>query len=270
MSQENVEIVRRLVDAWNRQDPEAVLAPIHPEGEYVNAPAAVEPGTRRGHDEIVAVMRKQWEILSNPLLEIDRLDDRGDEIITVARVSRTMPGSDARISNPIVFSWKFRDGKLIRLEQLGGGANFPDALKAAGLSEWAMSQENVEIVKAAIAATNRGDWDAVISYAAPNCRWDASRDLGEWRGVYETPEGVRRALEGFYGLWESWRIEIDELIEVGEETVVTRQTGSFRGRDGIEVTTRTNWVWRFRDGAGTEFTSYPSWNEALEAAGLAE
>ena len=135
MSQGNVEIIRRLVDAWNRRDAGAMLALIDPEGEYVNAPTAVEPGTRRGHDEIVAVLRKQWEILSGAFQEIDRFDDRGDEIITVGRVSRTMPGSDARISNPLLISWKFRDGKLIRLEQLGAGPEFPDALEAAGLSE---------------------------------------------------------------------------------------------------------------------------------------
>jgi ABC-type amino acid transport system permease subunit len=31
-----------------------------------------------------------------------------------------------------------------------------------------MSQENVEIIKAAIAAVNRGNWDAALSYAAPD------------------------------------------------------------------------------------------------------
>src|SRR5215210_3775348 len=100
MSQENVEIVRRLLDAWNRQDAEGILALTDPEAEYVNAPMAVEPGTRRGHDELVTVLRKQWEALSGALQEIDRFHDRGDEIITEGRVSRTMPGSDARISNP--------------------------------------------------------------------------------------------------------------------------------------------------------------------------
>ena len=135
MSQENVEIVGRLVDAWNRQDLEAMLALTDPEAEYVNAPTAVEPGTRRGHDEMVAVLRKQWEGIPGALLEIDRFHDRGDEIITEGRISRTMPGSDARISTPGLISWKFRDGKLIRLEQLGAGPEFPEALEAAGLSE---------------------------------------------------------------------------------------------------------------------------------------
>ncbi len=135
MSRENVECVRSLVDAWNRRDVEAILSRIHPDGEYVNAPTAVEPGTRRGHEAIVAVLRRQWDSLSGGFQEVDRIDDRGDEIITVGRVTRTMPGSDTRISNPLLISWRFREGELIRLEQLGAGPNFPDALEAAGLKE---------------------------------------------------------------------------------------------------------------------------------------
>src|SRR5438552_18670952 len=122
-----------------------------------------------------------------------------------------------------------------------------------------MSQENGEIVKAVMAALNRGDWDAVLNYAAPNFRFDTSRDLNEWRGVYETPERVKRALEGFYGMWESWRLEIDEFVHIGEDVVVTRQTGHLRGRAGIEVTAHTNSVWTFREGAISEFTSYNQW-----------
>ena len=135
MSQESVQIVHRLIDAWNRQDIGGMLALIDAEVEYVNAPSAVEPGTRRGHDEIVAVARTQWESLPGALWEIDRLHDRGDEVISVGRVSRTMPGSDARIDNPILQSWRFRDGKVIRLAMLGAGPNFQGALEAAGLPE---------------------------------------------------------------------------------------------------------------------------------------
>ncbi|HYH61969.1 MAG TPA: nuclear transport factor 2 family protein [Solirubrobacterales bacterium] len=134
MSQENVELVHRLLDAWNHQDVEAILALSDPEAEYVNPTNALEPGTRRGHAEIVTVFRKQWEGIPGALHEIYRLHDRGDEIISEGRLSRTMPGSDTRISDTILMSWKFRDGKIVRLEQLGNGPNFPDALKAAGLS----------------------------------------------------------------------------------------------------------------------------------------
>ena len=134
MSRENVEIVHRLVDAWNRQDIDGILALTDPEAEYVNSPQAVEPGTRRGHAELIIVFQKQWEALSGVVQEIDRVHDRGDMIITEGRVSRTMPASDTRISNPLLMSWEFRDGKITRLEQLGAGPSFPDALEAQGLS----------------------------------------------------------------------------------------------------------------------------------------
>ena len=129
-----------------------------------------------------------------------------------------------------------------------------------------MSQENVEIIKAMQAAINRGDWDAVLTYMAPSFKIDTSRDLGEWRGVYETPARARRALEGFYEPWESWRIETDEFIQISEDIIVTRQTGYLWGRDGIEVTTRTSAVWTFREGAVTEFAHYNELEGALEAA----
>ena len=135
MSQENVEIVRRVMDAWNRQDIQGILALAHPDIEYVNAPAAVEPGTRRGHEGLAAVARTQWESLPGGRQEIDRLEDRGNEVISIGRVSRLLPGSDARIDNPILLSWKFRDGKVTRIEMLGAGPEFPEALEAAGLRE---------------------------------------------------------------------------------------------------------------------------------------
>jgi ketosteroid isomerase-like protein len=81
---------------------------------------------------------------------------------------------------------------------------------------------------------------------------------------------VRRALELFYEPWESWRNEIDEFVHIGEDVVVTRQTGYLRGRDGIEVTARTSAVWTFREGAVSEFTHYNELEEALQAAGLEE
>jgi ketosteroid isomerase-like protein len=135
MSQQNVEIVRRVMNAWNRQEIEGMLALVDSEVEYVNAPTAVEPGTRRGHDGLTSVARSQWEGLPGGRLEIDRLHDRGDEVISVGRVSRLMPGSEARIDTPTLLSWTIRHGKVLKIELLGIGPEFQQALQAAGLSE---------------------------------------------------------------------------------------------------------------------------------------
>jgi uncharacterized protein len=135
MSQENVEIVRRMYDAWNRHDLETSLALADPEIEYVNSPTAVEPGTRHGHDGLTAVLRTQWEMLSDARQEIERIYDRGEEIISLSRVSRRMPGSEHRIEGQNLLSWTIRDGKVTRVEVFFGRAEIQKALEAAGLEE---------------------------------------------------------------------------------------------------------------------------------------
>ena len=78
-----------------------------------------------------------------------------------------------------------------------------------------MSQENVEIVRAAMDAANRGDLDAATKAMAPDCECDMSRSVGfTGTGVYTVDEW-RRRLEEFLQLWESVRFEVDEFIDAG-------------------------------------------------------
>ena len=135
MSQENVEVVHRVLAALNERDMEALLALTDPEVEYVNSPTAVEPGTRWGHESFERVIRAQWEILSEARWELDRLYERGDEIIGLGRVSRRMPGSDARIEDRTLVAIRFENGKVTRMEVLGfGQAEVQAALEAVGLN----------------------------------------------------------------------------------------------------------------------------------------
>jgi ketosteroid isomerase-like protein len=136
MSEENVEIVRRAVDAWNRRDLERLLNLTDPEGEYVNSPTAVEPGIRRGSKALVAVVRAQWELLTDAHWEIDRIYDRGQEIVVLGRLSRRMPGSDARLEAGLLVTYTVLSGKIARTEVLGLGRDeVQAALDAAGLSD---------------------------------------------------------------------------------------------------------------------------------------
>jgi ketosteroid isomerase-like protein len=136
MSQENVEIVQRALAAWNGRDIEAMLALADPEIEYVNSPTAVEPGTHWGHESFERVMRAQWDFLSDAHWEIDRLYERGDEVVGLGRISRRMPGSPARIEDRVLVAVRFEGGRMTRLEVLGfGQAEVQAALAAAGLSE---------------------------------------------------------------------------------------------------------------------------------------
>ena len=132
-----------------------------------------------------------------------------------------------------------------------------------------MSQENVEIVRAAWDAWNRGDWDEWRSYLSPDLELDASSNLGEWRGVYRGLDQVERGMQRFREPWKSVRLEIDELIDAGDH-VVQRGTMHLVGRDGIELQARGAFCWTFRDGVINRGLSSNEFDDVLKAAGLSE
>ncbi len=131
-----------------------------------------------------------------------------------------------------------------------------------------MSQENVEIVRAAIDAYNRGDWDAALKDAPPDFEFDLSRAVGPQHGVWGRDQ-MQRFWAEFAENWESSRIEPHEFIEGGEHVVVPWTLHAL-GRDGIEVQARVTWTCTIRDGVIVRVCMYQERQEALEAAGLRE
>jgi ketosteroid isomerase-like protein len=160
--------------------------------------------------------------------------------------------------------------------QVAKQPGFPFAFGATGLSTApasrdtarAMSQENVEIVKAIIDAYNREDWDAAFKDAAPGCEIDFSRAVGPWRGVFGLDQWLR-VVEEFRETWESVRMEPQEFIEAGD-LVVVPMAQHVKGRAGIEAVARATFVWTIRNGAIERFSMYQEKEDALEALGLSE
>ena len=133
-----------------------------------------------------------------------------------------------------------------------------------------MSQENVEIVRRGTDAYNRRDLDGILENWAPDAVLDWSRsrgfDAGVFRGHGEIRAHWQRLLEAF----DEVRIELVDPIEVEEGLLVVENVGYLRGRDGIEVQTRSAWLITIRDGETISFTLYQTKQEALEAAGVSE
>jgi ketosteroid isomerase-like protein len=84
MSQENVELIHRALDAFNRRDLDAVLAMLHGDVEFGSRLAAMEGGFH-GHEGI----RRWWQTIldASPdrTIEIVEVRDLGDVTLTVAR-----------------------------------------------------------------------------------------------------------------------------------------------------------------------------------------
>jgi ketosteroid isomerase-like protein len=133
----------------------------------------------------------------------------------------------------------------------------------------AMSEENVEIVRAAIDGFNGvGDWESALKRLAPNFEFDMSRALGPWRGVYGRDE-FERVVGEFNDGWESARIEPQEFIEVGDH-VVAPLILHLVGRDGIGGQARTIWAWTIRDGTVERVCLYQERDEALSGVERSE
>jgi ketosteroid isomerase-like protein len=127
-----------------------------------------------------------------------------------------------------------------------------------------MSQLNVEIVRRAIDAFNRRDYDAALQDAASDAAVDMSHSLGPDAGVYVGHEAIRRLWTGLAEPFERHTLVAEEFIPHGERVVVPI-TSQMTGRGGIEVEAKSAIVVAVRDGRVVRWTMYQDKTAALEA-----
>ena len=136
-----------------------------------------------------------------------------------------------------------------------------------------MSQENVEIVRAAFAAWNAGDMEAVFAHFHPELVYhpradepDPSPHVG--RDAYE------RLVYGFVDSFSEVTFEVLELIDAGDHVIASTVLHAvLRGQgsaSGAGVSDTYVFVYKLRDGLVVEGWEYRTKQEALEAVGLSE
>ena len=130
MSQEDVEVVRQAVDAFNARDRDRLLGLMDPEIEFQSV---FERKTYRGLAEMVQYREDLDATLEEFRSEDDRFLDAGeDRVVYLYRVVGRGTGSGAPVSRENAILWQLRDGKLLKGEVYLDQAK---ALQAAGLSE---------------------------------------------------------------------------------------------------------------------------------------
>jgi len=135
MSQENVEIVRRLLDAFTRQDAQAVVELWTDDGEWRPAfigGGLLEGAVFRGRDgatEFVELQAETWESVA--AVPVD-LRDLGDTVLAEVHLSAVGRGSGAPVERVTWNVFELRDGKA------AAGTVYTskeEALQAVGLKE---------------------------------------------------------------------------------------------------------------------------------------
>jgi ketosteroid isomerase-like protein len=141
MSQENVEIVRRAYDSFNRWAAQPETEPfLNPEVEslldtdvefhtYPNSP---EAGVYRGRDAVIEYNRRLFEQFKSVRIELEELLAAGDRVVVISRQHAVAKAGQATMVVRVVEAWTIRDGLLATRHSYSTRA---EALEAVGLSE---------------------------------------------------------------------------------------------------------------------------------------
>jgi uncharacterized protein len=130
MSNDNVDRVRRGIEAFNRGDFDAALELADPQIEWHDAPDMPDAGTHRGRDAV----KKRWQAMHEALegfyARPEGFFDGGDRIVVFLRVGGTGRESGIPVDRRVAHVWTLRDGKGTRVDVLLDRAK---ALEIAGI-----------------------------------------------------------------------------------------------------------------------------------------
>jgi ketosteroid isomerase-like protein len=135
-----------------------------------------------------------------------------------------------------------------------------------------MSQEIMELVAQQVDVFNRQDAEAFVATLSPDVEWEDAMFWSEPRRIYR---GRRACQEWFERAvvepWESINVEVEEIIDAGEDRVIGGGLLTARGRgSGVETRNRAWTVLWFEGGLISRRRVFLERAEALEAAGLSE
>ena len=130
MSQENVEIVRRIYASWTPGSSPAESTLLHPDIEWVNPSYALEPGTRTGIDAFASITKGLDDTIRDLRMDVERIIDAGGRVVVIATMRGHGNASGVEVNRRHASVWTIRDRKAVRFQWFYE----PDeALEAVGL-----------------------------------------------------------------------------------------------------------------------------------------
>ena len=135
MSQENVEIVRRLAALLSQDDYGAFFDELPPEFVFDFSRRLMGPTVLRGRDQLRTYFEREGEVWEGgrASMQPKELIDAGDKVLGLVRVSGRGKASGVAVEAYTWNVWTFRDGKPVEMTYFGDDR--AAALEAVALSE---------------------------------------------------------------------------------------------------------------------------------------
>ena len=131
MSQENVEVVRRLYGLWPGRVSTAQEV-LDPEVVIDIAATVLTPAIYHGVDGFLRFVERIGEMWEELQVEPEELIDVGDNVVAAVRMAGVGRGRTVRAETRVFTTWTFRDGKVQRYTSYGTKRQ---ALESVGLRE---------------------------------------------------------------------------------------------------------------------------------------
>jgi ketosteroid isomerase-like protein len=133
-----------------------------------------------------------------------------------------------------------------------------------------VSEENVEIVRRAIAATTEPpDVETLHEVLDPN--HVLTTDWGVDKHVHHGVQGYLAAIAEITAAWDSWQQEVERVLDAGENVVVALLLLNARGKaSGVPVRFPWAMVVTLRGGRMATSRVFLDQGQALKAVGLEE
>ncbi len=122
-------LARDLYAAYARGDVDAVVGVAHADVEFVNPPDALEPGVRRGRDEMRAALLSGMESFDSYSVDVDEILDADDDLVVGIRFRGVGLSSQVPIDIQFTHVLTVEDGSLVRIAWF---RDRDEALAAAG------------------------------------------------------------------------------------------------------------------------------------------
>jgi uncharacterized protein len=132
MSEENVEIIRKVYEATNRGGFRATEPYVHSEVEFHTYAQSPEAGVYRGREAVLKYNEDLFGQFESVRFEVEELVDAGDRVVVVTTQHAVPKGGQEEMNVRISEVWVIRDGLLAERRSY---STRQEAFEAAGLSD---------------------------------------------------------------------------------------------------------------------------------------
>jgi ketosteroid isomerase-like protein len=132
VSQENVEIIRRMFERANARDVAGIIDLVSDDIACFPAQDQPEAEVFHGSEAFADYFRGWFDAFERYEIEVSEYADLGERVVAVGRITAHGRGSGARVTADDAWHYRLRDGKVVEYRECGSKAR---ALEAAGPRE---------------------------------------------------------------------------------------------------------------------------------------